>query len=456
MNAEIMPSIPTLSDSGKTLPGKVTLNANPRRNTEAKKLVTYLLELVSRSYVDPIDWDRLFTACERKLEERYGPASRGNNASTASDRKGKTATTLIAEAVDRYVPDDSAPSRSANVAAACAQGVVALLDTHSAFIDQEEFQDLQTGPRATAALGVELQDRKTYFGVVRAFPGTPASQAGIRAGDRVVAVDGKPVAGATTLQVTKLLRGSPGSRVVITLSRNEVEPAIDVVLTRQTITIQNIHHKQLDSGLLLLRIDAFNQDAVGAVANALQEDFQAASPAATGIILDLRDNAGGLLTSVVGVAAAFLGGDSIVARTKGRGRDSDMELRASPRYYVRGERGDPNANLPLQSKTLPMVVLVNGRTASGAEILAAALRDQGRAFVLGTPTFKLGTIQTILPLPMQSALKLTTSRVYRPNGRPINEGVVPDVALKNQERTPDFADASDPYLAEATRMLRPR
>ena len=313
-------------------------------------------------------------------------------------------------------------------------GMVTGLDPHSAFLDAEAFKELQVGTQGEfGGLGIEVGTEDGFVKVVSPIEDTPAFRAGVKAGDLIAKIDEKPTKGMPLNDAVKLMRGKPKTSVTLTLSRKGETRPIVVVLTRDVIRVQSVRSKVLEPGYGYVRLTQFQEMTVDNLARHLA-NIDRQGPV-KGLVLDLRNDPGGLLHGAVGVSAAFLPQRTLVVSTDGRTEDAKRKYIASPEDYLRGSREDLVARLPAWTKTVPMVVLVNAGSASASEIVAGALQDHKRAVVIGTQTFGKGSVQSILPLTNNTAIKLTTARYYTPAGRSIQaKGITPDFLV---EETPD-------------------
>jgi carboxyl-terminal processing protease len=311
-------------------------------------------------------------------------------------------------------------------------GMLTGLDPHSAYLDQEAFRELQVGTQGEfGGLGIEVGMEDGFVKVVAPIDDTPASRAGIKPGDLIVKLDETSVKGMTLNDAVKRMRGKPNTQIVLTIVRKGESKPVVVTLTRSVIKIQSVKSKLLEPGYAYFRVSQFQEHTGENLARAIEKHFQENKGPMRGIVLDLRNDPGGLLNGAVAVSAAFLPSGSLVVYTDGRTEDSKMKLSAVPENYLRGRtKDDFNKRLPAEIKTVPMVVLVNGGSASASEIVAGALQDHKRAVIMGQPTFGKGSVQTILPLGNSTAIKLTTARYYTPNGRSIQaKGIMPDIPL---------------------------
>jgi carboxyl-terminal processing protease len=316
-------------------------------------------------------------------------------------------------------------------------GMLTNLDPHSNYLDQTAFKQLtEMTTGSFAGLGIEVSREKDDAGikVVAPIDGTPAFLAGIKSGDIIVKIDGVPVTGMSLDEAVKKMRGKPGTKVVITISRkNELKP-MDFKITRANIKITSIKYTMLHNDYGYIRITNFQADTIDELAAALK-DIHTKDAKLKGLIIDLRDDPGGLLQAAVGVVGAFVPEGSLVVSTKGRVPNSNQQFSVRPADYAvdDGRTVDLLARIPAIYKTIPMVVLVNQGTASASEIVAGALQDYKRAKILGTKTFGKGSVQTVIPLSQDTAVKLTTALYYTPKDRSIQaQGIKPDIIVKNE------------------------
>lgn len=309
-------------------------------------------------------------------------------------------------------------------------GMVSNLDPHSAYLDADAFRDMQTATQGEfGGLGIEVGSEDGFVKVISPIEDTPAARAGILAGDLIVKIDDTPTKGMALNDAVKMMRGAPKSTITLTLMRADQPQPIVVKIVRDIIKVRSVRSKMLDNGVAYVRISQFQERTGSDLVKNLRDLGAKGAPKA--LVLDLRNDPGGLLTSAIGVAGAFLPPDSLIVSTDGRTSDSRHKYLASPSEYARGE-GNYLAGTPEWAKTVPMVVLVNVGSASASEIVAGALQDHKRAKLLGNRTFGKGSVQVILPLSADTAVKLTTSRYFTPNGRSIQAtGIVPDYVVSD-------------------------
>ena len=311
-------------------------------------------------------------------------------------------------------------------------GMVSNLDPHSTYLDAEAFKELQVGTHGEfGGLGIEVGMEDGFVKVIAPIEDTPAARAGLKTGDLIVKIDDTAVKGLTLNEAVKKLRGKPKTQVTLTIARKGMNKPLIVTLTREVIKVQSVKFKMIEPGYGYIRITQFQENTTAALANAVNQLYK--NGPLKGLILDLRNDPGGLLNGAVGVSAVFLPPNELVVSTDGRAPDAKNKLYAKAEDYQTG-REDELRNLPAGIKTVPLIVLVNGGSASASEIVAGALQDYKRATILGTQTFGKGSVQTVLPLPGNTAIKLTTARYYTPKGRSIQaKGIEPDIEV---EETP--------------------
>lgn len=309
------------------------------------------------------------------------------------------------------------------------KGMLTGLDPHSDYMGPDEFKDLREKTQGEfGGLGIEIGAEDGLVKVVAPYEDTPAQKAGIKSGDFIVKIDDTPVRGLSLNDAVKRMRGKPGTKVTLTIARKNADKPIVVTLTRAIIRTKSVKFKLLEPGYGYVRITQFQERTAENLAAAMQTMVKSNKGDLKGLVLDLRDDPGGLLNGAVGVAAAFLPKDALVVYTQGRTADSKMHLTASLPNYANSDGSNPLSKLPASVHTVPMVVLVNGGSASASEIVAGALQDSKRALIIGTQTFGKGSVQSILPLSNDGGIRLTTSRYFTPSGRSIQaKGITPDI-----------------------------
>src|ERR1035437_3778491 len=309
-------------------------------------------------------------------------------------------------------------------------GMVASLDPHSAYLDKRAFRELREGTQGKfVGLGIEVGMEDGYVKIISPIEDSPAYKAGLKPGDLITRLDSTPVKGMTLDQAVKRMRGEPNTKITLTIARKDESKPIIVTITRQEIHVQSVKSKVIEPGYAWLRVAQFQEPTVDDLARKITAIY-AQEPNLKGLVLDLRNDPGGVLPGAIGVSAAFLPKDAVVVSTNGQLSDSKQTFYARREFYASRAIGDSLAKLPEAVKKVPMVVLVNTGSASASEIVAGALQDYKRATIMGTQTFGKGSVQTIRPLSSDTAVKLTTARYYTPNGRSIQaNGIVPDLMV---------------------------
>lgn len=314
-------------------------------------------------------------------------------------------------------------------------GMLNGLDPHSTYLDADAYKELQVGTQGEfGGLGIEVGMEDGLVKVISPIEDTPAFQAGIKSGDLIIKLDDTLVKGLTLNEAVKRMRGKPGTRITLTIVRKNEPKPLQIVITRAVIKVQSVKSKLIEPGYAFIRITQFQEHTGENLADALNALYKQSNNELKGLVLDLRNNPGGLLKAAVAVSAAFLPRGALVVYTEGRTADAKMRLTASPEYYLNGNGAtDYLKNLPAIYAKLPLVVLVNGGSASASEIVAGAFQDHKRAVIMGTQTFGKGSVQTILPLGSgNAAIKLTTARYYTPGGRSIQaKGIIPDIVVED-------------------------
>lgn len=310
-------------------------------------------------------------------------------------------------------------------------GMVASLDPHSSYLDKKAFKELREGTQGKfVGLGIEVGMEDGYVKVISPIEDSPAYRAGIKAGDLITRLDATPVKGLTLDQAVKKMRGEPNTKITLTIARKDEDKPLIITIVRQEIHVQSVKAKIIEPGYGWLRVAQFQEPTVDDLVKKIDDLYQK-EPNMKGLVLDLRNDPGGVLPGAIGVSAAFLPKDVVIVSTNGQLPDSKATFYAQREYYASRALGDPLSKLPAAIKKVPMVVLVNTGSASASEIVAGALQDYKRATIMGTQTFGKGSVQTIRQLSADTAVKLTTARYYTPNGRSIQaKGIVPDVMVE--------------------------
>jgi len=319
-------------------------------------------------------------------------------------------------------------------------GMVASLDPHSQYFDKKTFKEFREGTTGRfVGVGIEITQEDGLVKVVSPIEGSPAFRAGLKPGDLITKIDDTAVKGLSLNDAVKRMRGEPNTKVDLTIFRKDESRTFPVSITREEIRTQSVKGKVVEPGYAWLRLSQFQDRTVDDFARKLEEIYKQ-EPNLKGLVLDLRNDPGGLLDAAVAVSAAFLPEGVTVVSTNGQLADSKFTYKAAPEYYLRRGGSDPLKRLPAALKTVPIVVLVNEGSASASEIVAGALQDHKRATIMGSQTFGKGSVQTVRPLGPDTGLKLTTARYYTPSGNSIQaKGIVPDVMVDETEEGSPFA-----------------
>jgi carboxyl-terminal processing protease len=299
------------------------------------------------------------------------------------------------------------------------KGMLDGLDPHTVYLDPDSFREMNIDTHGEfGGLGLEVTMENGVIRIVAPIDDTPAHKAGLKSGDLIISMDGVQVKGLSLGESVSLMRGKPGSEIVLTIVRKDRPEPFEVTLKRAIIQLESVRAELLETGFGYVRVIQFQTGTATSLRQQLARLAREAGTALKGLVLDLRDNPGGVLDGAIQVSDTFLR-DGLIVSTRGRAEDSEVTFSASPKDYL---------------NDAPLVVLVNGGSASASEIVAGALQDHGRALILGTTTFGKGSVQTILPMLNGAALKLTTARYYTPNDRSIQAtGITPDVVSQPAE-----------------------
>jgi carboxyl-terminal processing protease len=323
---------------------------------------------------------------------------------------------LFGDVFERVRGDYVEEVSDADLIEAAINGMLSSLDPHSKYLNPKNFQEIQVQTRGQfGGLGIEVTMENGFVKVISPIDDTPAERAGIMAGDFVTHLDGEPVLGLTLEQAVDRMRGPVDSDITLTVQREGLDSGFDVAITRAIIKIRSVRTRMEGDDVAYLRITSFTENTLVELERQVEEIMAEQGDGLTGVVLDLRNNPGGLLEQAVAVSDAFLRQGEIVS-TRGRRPDSIQRFNARKGDLVDG---------------LPMVVLINGGSASASEIVAGALQDHHRAVVLGTRSFGKGSVQTVIPLGGQGAIRLTTARYFTPSGRSIQAlGIDPDILVE--------------------------
>jgi carboxyl-terminal processing protease len=323
------------------------------------------------------------------------------------------------------------------------RGMVTGLDPHSDYMNEEEFKALNEVTHGEfGGLGIEIAPEDGFIRIVAPIEDSPAFVAGVKSGDLIVKIGDISVKGLSLNDAVKKMRGKPGTKVQLTILRKTSAQPLKFNLTRAIIKAKSVKSRLLEADYGYIRVAQFQARTTEELATAVKKLYEENKTPLKGLVLDLRDDPGGLLNGAVGVSAAFLPKDSLVVYTEGRTQGSQMRLQAKPANYMMSDDEDYFATLPAAAKNVPLIVLVNGGSASASEIVAGALQDHNRALIVGTQTFGKGSVQSVVPLPNSGGVKITTARYFTPNGRSIQaKGILPDKIIEETE-----SGASDRFV----------
>jgi len=315
------------------------------------------------------------------------------------------------------------------------RGMIASLDPHSSFLGEDEFSELQIGTSGEfGGLGIEVGLEGGFIRVIAPIDDTPAYRAGVKAGDLIIQLGDKSVKGMSLSQAVKLMRGAAGTTLVLKVVRESEAAPIDIPVMRDVIRIKSVRNRLLDDDIGYIRVTSFQSKTTRNVFAAVDSLVAKAGNDLRGVVLDLRNNPGGVLTGAVGVSDIFLNDGELIVYTEGRAADAALKY---------------SAGTPDKLQGLPVVVLINEGSASASEIVAGALQDHKRATLVGSKSFGKGSVQTVLPLQENAALKLTTARYFTPLGRSIqNSGIVPDIAIEVTNKVSGEVKKANEFVRE--------
>jgi len=328
----------------------------------------------------------------------------------------------FAEVYERIKDDYVEGVKDKTLLESAIRGMLSGLDPHSSYLDKDEYREIQVGTTGEfGGLGIEVGIDDGFVKIISPIDDTPAQRAGLQAGDLITRIDDKPVKGLALNEAVNLMRGKPGTEIRLTIMRGTEGRPLEVKVQRDIIHVASVKSRTLEPGFGYLRLSQFQARTTEDMRTAIEALKKENKGEIKGLILDLRNNPGGVLNAAVGVSDAFIT-DGLIVYTQGRLPDSKLQFKAGPDDVLGGA---------------PLVVLVNGGSASASEIVAGALQDHKRALIMGTQTFGKGSVQTIVPIDETTALKLTTARYYTPSGRSIQaQGIAPDVVLERGEFKP--------------------
>jgi carboxyl-terminal processing protease len=319
-------------------------------------------------------------------------------------------------------------------------GMVAGLDPHSQYFDKKSFKEFREGTTGRfVGVGIEISQEDGLIKVVSPIEGSPAFRAGLKPNDLITKIDDTAVRGLSLNDAVKKMRGEANTKVQLTIFRKDENKTFPVSITREEIRTQSVRGKELEPGYAWIRVSQFQERTVEDFVKKVDEIYKQ-DPNLKGMVLDLRNDPGGLLDAAVAISSAFLPQNVTVVSTDGQLAESKAVYKAAPEFYQRRAGSDPLRDLPAGLKTVPLVVLVNEGSASASEIVAGALQDHKRGIIMGSQTFGKGSVQTVRPLGPDTGLKITTARYYTPSGASIQaKGIVPNVLVDETAEGSPFA-----------------
>lgn len=314
-------------------------------------------------------------------------------------------------------------------------GMVSSLDPHSQYFDKKSYKEFREGTAGRfVGVGIEITQEDGLVKIVSPIEGSPADRAGLKTNDLITKIDDTAVKGLTLNEAVKRMRGEPNTKVILTIFRKDENRSFPVTIVREEIKTQSVKGKVVEPGYAWIRLSQFQERSVEDFVRKITDIYKQ-EPQLKGLVLDLRNDPGGLLDAAVAISAAFLPENVTVVSTDGQLAESKYTFKAAPEHYLRRSGADPLKRLPAALKKVPLVVLVNEGSASASEIVAGALQDHKRATLMGSQTFGKGSVQTVRPLGPDTGLKITTARYYTPSGRSIQaKGILPDILV---DETPE-------------------
>jgi carboxyl-terminal processing protease len=366
---------------------------------------------------------------------QFGAFARGSLAPLPIDEMQQLAAVFGMIKTDYVEPTDEKKLITDAIA-----GMVASLDPHSQYLDKKALKEFKEGTSGKfVGVGIEIGQEDGFVKVISPIEGSPAFRAGIKTNDLITKVDDWSTKGNTLSDAVKRMRGEPNTKVVLTVFRRDENKTFPVTIIRTEIKSQSVKSKMVEPDYGWLRVSQFQEQTVEDFVRQLTALYKL-NPNMKGLVLDFRNDPGGLLDGAVAISAAFLPSNVSVVSTNGQLKESKYVYKASPEFYRSSPANDPLRNLPEAVKKVPLVVLVNEGSASASEIVAGALQDHKRALIMGSQTFGKGSVQNIRPLGENAALKLTIAHYFTPNGRSIQaKGIIPDILVDDTERGSPFA-----------------
>ncbi len=347
---------------------------------------------------------------------------------------------LLAEVLERVKQEYVEPVDDRQLIESAVRGMVTDLDAHSQFLDTDEYAEVRISTTGNySGVGLEVNMRDEQVTIVAPIDGTPAHRAGLRAGDVILSIDGVAVAQDSVNDTIARMRGKPGTPVTLAVVRNQNPEPLEFRLVRSHVHVRSLRHELLEPGFGYLRVTHFSETTRKDLRKAIDELSSSSPHGLTGVVLDLRNNPGGVLDAAVEVADDFLD-EGVIVTASGRGREANFSHRARPGDILDGAR---------------LVIMVNEGSASASEIVAGALQDNGRAVIVGAQTFGKGSVQTVMPLSNGRAIKLTTSHYYTPSGRSIHgTGIEPDISLPDTAVADAMAGTEEHRTEAGAAMLQ--
>lgn len=333
----------------------------------------------------------------------------------ADDRETLQMLDLFGDIFEKVRKDYVEETNDKELIEAAINGMLTSLDPHSSYLEKESFKEMRIQTKGEfGGLGIEVTMEDGLVKVVSPIDETPAHHAGVKAGDLIVAIDDESVRGMTLSEAVERMRGKPKTEITITILRKTEKEPLDITIVRDVIKIRSVRSR-IENDVIYIRVTSFSETTIDSIKKAFVEHKKTLGTTTKGLVLDLRNNPGGLLDQAIAVSDAFLERGEIVS-TRGRMKGSTKRFNATPGDIASGT---------------PIIVLINGGSASASEIVAGALQDHKRAIILGEKSFGKGSVQTVIPVPSDGAIRLTTSRYYTPSGRSIQaEGIAPDIEIE--------------------------
>ncbi len=399
------------------------------------KLFFFLLTDVMGSNLKIASWVSLGALAGALVTAQFGASARGSLTPLPLDEMQQLAAVFGMIKSDFVEPTDEKKLITDAIA-----GMVGSLDPHSQYFDKKALKEFKEGTSGKfVGVGIEIGQEDGFVKVVSPIEGTPAFRAGIKANDLITKVDDWNTKGNNLSDAVKRMRGEPNTKVVLTIFRRDENKTFPITITRAEIKTQSVKSKMIEPDYGWIRVSQFQEQTVEDFVKQLTALYKQ-NPAMKGLVLDLRNDPGGLLDGAVAISTAFLPSNVTVVSTNGQLKESQYTYKAAPEFYRTSAASDPLRGLPEAVKKIPLVVLVNEGSASASEIVAGALQDHKRGVIMGSQTFGKGSVQNIRPLGENAALKLTIAHYFTPNGRSIQaKGIVPDVLVDDTEKGSPFA-----------------